>query len=531
MSYALDTVPYAHSRLVETEHGMMLMNNYYSKTHLVPTSMIGLKTPANLGSDILNISTSMTLHTTVRGGFRHHNCGVTKDPYIENRYYIVQNNHHSGVDNTYSYLTYLHETESDVNVIRTVAVQYIDWERIVDIDDIYLYVTAHHLNNRGAYIYKLNKNTGAVTLIFNCTNTRTVPNLIHKDETYLYFIMRVTYSQWYLVRLNKSTGETKSKTINPPSMQYLTPSGGTVEYGWANGDLWLNDCTITHENFYCENGRYYWIMPQRSGAKFDGKGNANNNIIAFYYDSNRPFDDANVVSHKLINIQDNKELTHLGLNAYVLYRTWVIGSYLYYAIYDESNSYTEAISIQGIHKFRIKPGFELEWISVERINADKPILSMVLNSDKTRILVGYNQSFDVLAYNQATGDYELGNKEVTRVRAVGFDSLDRIWYQTTDGAVHVQNSDDPQEVIIRFERSHYTYTGGDIHTYLTFEAKDFSNSAAVGTYVLSLTGNAYFDANGTKEYKFYYSGGILQINLTMHDAKRVTCFAEYIKTW
>lgn len=526
MSNALDCRIENTSKVIETEHHMLLMSNQYTKDTLAPKSCIGMVPWVALGYNILNIKTHMTIGTGYRADWRHHDLGIVKDPYIENRYYILLNNQHANNNNGYPYLCFIHDDGEDVSVIRNVTIQYMTWEKIADIDDTYLYVIARYYSNNHAYMYRINKHTGSIHEFFHTGDRRNVSNLIHKDETYLYFVTRVNWTTWYLTRLNKSTAQVSNKAFSAPTM-YI----GSTSYINTDANIWMSSNCITNENFYCENGKYYWIMPQRSGAKLAGTGNANNNIMAMCYDSNLSFEDANVVTFKPIGIQNNKELTWLECNGYMLYRSWVIGEYLYYAIYDESNGYPAAIPVQGIHKFKINPGFELEWISVQRINIDKQVISMVFNSDRSRILVGYYQSFDILKYNEDTAEYELTNKEVVQVMSAGFDSLDRIWYITTDYGVHVQNIDDPQEVEMHFEHLHYTYEGVDIQTYVTFEAKSFSNEIPMGKYILKLTGNAVFKDNGAKTIEFRYTGGIRKFDFILNGPKRITCSAEFIKEW
>lgn len=534
MSNALDCSIENISKVIETEHHMLLMSNQYSKDTLAPKSIIGMVPQVPLGYNLLNIKTHMTIGTTYRADWRHHDFGIVKDPYIENRYYILLNNRHSNEsnnNNVHSYICFINDDGEDTSVVRNVTVNIITWEKIVDIDDTFLYVVARNNNNSYVYLYRINKYTGDVYAILNRGGARNYSNLIHKDETYLYFITRLTLSTWEFTRFNKSNAEVRNKTISVENQTYIDDnSGATVTV--AVNNLFIHSNCVTNENFYYENGKYYWLMPQKNGAAYSSKGHANDNLVAYCYNSNLSFDNANVITIKRINIQNNNELTWQDGTGCSLYRYWVIGEYLYYAIYNENETqYSIAIPVQGIHKFKIHPGFELEWISVQRINTDKQIISMVFNSDRSRILIGYYQTFDILKYNEETTDYELTNKEIVQVMSAGFDTLDRIWYITTDYSVHVQNVDDPQEVEMHFEYLHYTYEGSNIYSYISFEAKSFSNGIPMGKYILKLSGNAVFKDNQSKTLEFQYSGGVRTFDFIVTGPKRITCSAEFIKEW
>jgi hypothetical protein len=101
----------------------------------------------------------------------------------------------------------------------------------------------------------------------------------------------------------------------------------------------------------------------------------------------------------------------------------------------------------------------------------------------------------------------------------------------SDTSVHVHNLDDPQEVIMKFEHNHYSYEGQDILSYISFEAKSFSNEVPVGKYVLKLQGNAIFKDSGTNTLEIQYSGGIRKIDFYVVGPKTITCYADFIKEW
>lgn len=536
MANSLDMTPKSHAKVVETENAMILMGNYYQKEDLSCVSKQGcIFDNIAVGDNTLNVSKYMNITSTHRYGERDKRLGIVKDPYLPHRYYYNINNHYANVTNTSSYLISAEEDGNDLVVIAKAAVANIDWREILDIDENYLYVSGVHLANGGIYIYRISKNTGATAVIFQLTQTnRAKCNLIRKDETYLYFIVGGVnagnaYGRFYFVRYNKNNFEVKNTLYTPPDVK-----AGNTTYTYNNANVWMQYNNIDIENFYQEGNKYYFCYPQRSGTKLSaGDGNANNNLMIICHDASKSFDDTNnVITFRTTNgIQDNEKLLWATNNGFSCYRFWIVGSYLYYAVYDETNTYPDMCNIQGIHVFKINRGFELEYIDKIQITTRKQIISMVYNSMKNILLIGYMNSFEIYKYNGDTHLYESLNKEIANVVSVGFDAMDRLWYQTSTSGVHVENLDDPQYVTIKFEKIYYTYESIDINTYLTFEAKSFTDKIPEGKYTLTLTGNAYFKENGTQEMVIRYNGGVIKKDIVITGPKRIMCSAVFQKVW
>ena len=249
------------------------------------------------------------------------------------------------------------------------------------------------------------------------------------------------------------------------------------------------------------------------------------------YDSSKSFNESDVITFRTTNgLQDIEQLKWKD-GGYFAYRFWIIDNYLYYAIYDETNSDNDMKNIQGIHVFKINPGFELEYVDKIQITIKKNIISMLYNSTKEILLIGYYNSFEIYLYNHDNHLYEPVNKELTNISSVGFDSMDRLWYQTLSNSVDVENLDDPQYVEIKFEKIYYTYENEDIDTYLTFKAISFTDKVPKGKYTLRLTGNAYFKNNGIKTLFINYTGGTVQLDIVVTGPKRIVCDVEYQKVW
>ena len=534
MSNALNITPKNHATVVETENAMILMGNYYQKENLSCVSKNGcIFNNISVGNNTLNISRYMNISTSYRLGERDKRFGIIKDPYIPNRYYYVINNHHSNINNAYSYMIIADEEENDLVIKAISSNQNIDWREIFDIDENYIYASGVHLANGGIYIYRINKNNGTTAVIFQVTSTnRAKCNLIYKNETYLYFITGGVsngnaWGRFYFTRYNKNNFETLNTLYTPPNL-----TAGTTSYKWDNSNIWMACNNIDIEDFYQEGNKYYWCYPQRPGVKLDtGDGPANNNLMIMCYDSSKSFNESDVITFRTTNGLQDIEGLKWKSEGYHAYRFWIIDNYLYYAIYDEKNSDADMKNIQGIHVFKINPGFELEYIDKIQITTKKNIISMLYDSTKEILLIGYYNSFEIYLYNHDTHLYESVNKEITNISSVGFDSMDRLWYQTLSNSVDVENLDDPQYVEVKFEKIYYTYENKDIDTYLTFKATSFTDKVPKGLYTLRLTGNAHFKDNGIKSLTISYTGGTEKLDIVVTGPKRIVCDIEFQKVW
>ena len=537
MSKALDITPLSnHPLVVETENTIIIMSNVYQKEDLTCVNKEGcLFDNTSVGNNHMNLSRYMNIGTDYRLGERDKRFGIIADPYIPNRFYFMINNHHSNGNNTISYLIFAEENEdNDINILGNVNTANIEWREILDIDENNIYVSGIHLANGGVYVYKISKTTMAITQTIFAVNAtdRAKCNLISKDETYLYFIIggvqsAIVYARFHFTRYNKNNGEVKDTLYTPPDMK-----ASNTAYTWTNRSLWMACHTVDIEDFYEENGKYYWCYPQKSGIKFtNAEGNANNNLMIMCYDSSKAYDESGVITFRTTNDLQNIASLQWKNGAYFAYRFWIIDNYLYYAIYDETNSDTDMKNIQGIHVFKINPGFNLEHITKIQITKSKNIISMIGNSTKQVLLIGYFNSFEIYVYNKETHLYEKVNKEILNIICAGFDSMDRLWYENINHGVFVENLDDPQEVKIKFEKLYYTYENTNIETYISFEATSFTNKIPTGEYILTLSGNAIFKDNHKKQISLNYTGGQVKVNVIINGPKRVTCSTKFKKVW
>ena len=543
MSEALNITPKKHSKVIETENYMVIMGNLYQKEDLSCISKKGcIFNSKESGDNILNLSTYMMLSGTLTNPtYNHSDFGIVSDPYIRNRYYYIIDNRVTNANsdlataNTRNYLIIANEEgDGEVQIVAIAQVTNYIFENIIDIDSNYIYVVARYSdgNNRsGAQLFQINKNTGAnnKSIINNTGAERTNVNLIYKDETYIYVTYTYNNGEDYtygdrgnikLVRFNKSNGETLIKSYTFP------------DYNQGNA---FHHTDI--QDFHKIGSKYY-------GCYIYKPENGQNHLLTICYDSSKGWNETNFTMDYSNGLTDVDELTwanygdsSFGTNAknsfYTTFRSWIHNGYMYLAVYDKRNAENaNVIPYQGLHIFKINSGFRLEHIEKIQFSNTKNIVSLCYNSDKSILLVGYYQSFAIYTYNSDTHGYDSANKEITGVVCAGFDSMDRLWYQTTINGVHSENLDDPQEVEVKFEKPYYTYEGTDISTYITFSAKSYTDKVPVGRYIFTLSGNAVFEATNDNVLTIQYTGDdTIHYPIRITGPKRITVSTVYEKVW
>lgn len=529
MPNALDITPKTHAKLIETENYFVIMGNLYQKEDLSCISRNGsIFNNIAAGYNILNLNNYMMVSGNINPTYRHNDFGIVSDPYKSNRYYYIIDNRYTNsvadltVANTRNWIVITEEAgDGDLNVIKTVSLTNYIFDNIIDIDETSIYVTAHYSadsDKSGIQIFKLNKDTGTNSLtIISYTNTNKInANLIYRDETYFYVLFPYNSNTDYtdgnrgkirLLRYNKSNQEIKTNTYDFPG------SGFTVH----------NNIDI--QDFYKSGNKYYGIYLYKNDDNTD-------HILTACFDASVNFTDTtNVFKLNLSSTLSTENITWDD-NFNVAKRMWIKNNYIYLAIYDESNTITTMITKQGIHVIKINSGFNLQYVGKVEFSNTKNAISLSYDTNKEILIIGYHQSFSIYTYNNTTHMYESVNKEITSVRCAGFDTMDRLWYETLTWGVHCENLDDPQEVTIKFEKPLYTYENHNINTYLTLSAKSYTDKPPVGRYVLTLSGNAYFDSTNDKTLNVNYTGNdTIHYPITITGPKRITCTVVFEKVW
>jgi len=407
------------------------------------------------------------------------------------------------------------------------------------------------------------------------------------------------YSRHTLIKINKSTFAVEQSVITPNNVvtyQSFNNNGNVSEnHAFNSTSVWRRYSNYFIEDFYKYNNQYYYFLPQKgSGNEITLSPSITSSEYNLYDASNywtwesdtcRPSTAwsnyyrlklnpsavfSSIVTHEYLStpVAVSAKYTNtnnndtVGLNkvkqylfpynnanyywtdsVYTIQRHWIIGNYLYVALYNE-NAESNMLSHQGVcvlqiltdAKTAIHSNCRLETrlthIGRTQFSNQKSIISMVYNSNKTILLVGYKNNFEIWKLNTSTHLYANTGLAYSNIRCVGFDKLDRIWYQTLTNGVHYLSLNDPVKVTIKFEKQFYTYIGNDIESYVTFSAVDAFNTSAHGQYVLTLEGNAHFIDTNNKQLNITYNGDdTIHYPIMITGNKTIKCSAKYQKVW
>jgi hypothetical protein len=127
-----------------------------------------------------------------------------------------------------------------------------------------------------------------------------------------------------------------------------------------------------------------------------------------------------------------------------------------------------------------------------------------LNDTRTLLGIFNKDSFEVLAWNDATG-WAVTTTITERVSACGRDSLDRIWYSTNNSAINATYQDLnllsptlPVTVSIVPENTDNQYTGTEIDTYVNVSAYDTAGVRIAASVKLVIDSASVTFADGSK---------------------------------
>ena len=527
---------------VETENNMILLGNAYTKDTLSCINKEGcIFTGANgfaAGKNQLNLSRYMNLQSSgYKADRRDKTFGVISDPYIPNRCYFIINNAYSSVNYSVSYLVFADEmSDGKINIVNIAYGGNVNFTDILDIDEDYIYIAADY-NSAAVMIYSVRKKDAVVeSNIFhgNVSGAARIKcSLLYKDDTFFHLIIGgYSCNRFVYFRYNK-----RDKTIVNQLYCHDNLFAGDTPHSWESDKIMMANNVFRTDNFYKEGTKYYFCLPGKRGLKFKDKdgnaleGNANNNLHSFCVDLSKNPDKENMIEILTENgIQNVEELDYVDLSSNVVH-FWIVGDYLYYALYEESNTNIDMRTYQGIHVIKINPGFKLEYVQKIDITNERNIMSMVTNENKQLLLIGYYQAFEVFKLNNKTHLYERLNKEVSNILCAGFDTMSRIWYETVNYAVHCVNVDDPYSVTVEFEYKYYAYENQDIESYVTLQADSFTDIVPAGEYILTLDGNVYFKENSKKEITVKYIGGVVKVPIIVTGSQKLTCSVRFKKVW
>jgi len=534
------TVP----KLIETNNFMIINGTLYQKSNLS-----SMKKAFSFGSDlannVLHISRSMYLMDNARRDNRARFKGIKEDIYIENRSYIIVNNQYANVNNTLSYIIALQETDNDVEIINILtSPNNVMYYEIVSITDTYLFVSAREIQDGAgnpAYLSCIKKsdfsivkniivtgNSIPTSNTTHCIGCRGYIVPIYENQNYLW-CMENGYSSSPLSGYN-DTGSNNFALfkLNKSSLEVETKEIMITDYKNTKGNVYKD---YIHNFYQIGNNIYFFMYKAKSRGDHP---NADVGILGYYkckIDLTKQLNDA--FSKQQITNFTNQ----IGYICYTYKQTgyFIKDNYVFYYIADETNGQTNIWNYQGLHKFEISNDFDLTYIKRFDPMPTTRIISILFNEDYSIIIIGYYQSFDILIYEEETHDYVKVGKTFTGIKSVGLDSLNRLWYETISGEIHTENFDDPQDVVVEFEKPYYSYLSGELETYVTFKARSATGVVPTGRYILRITtGNAYFKETGTNELVINYEsmsqdGDHYPLMIT--GPKRIVCNVSFEKVW
>lgn len=561
-----------HPKVIETGLGFIIMGQYYTKSNLDPVTLEGYSIQG--GDNILNLHNTVFLADNAREGLRDRMFKITKDTFIEDRYYFMVNGHYSDVNSTTPYLCISEEKDEQITILASVSAENREWYQIVDQDGDYIYVTWKDLSGHICGMSRIDKETFEETEIFNQTSTtRAVPDFMFKDDVYIYISVRLVNATIALFRYNKSEQTYLTKTKNAAqdvAFYSVSPAvqGGTAYRNYitpiTNEKLFPQNCIIRHDDCYIDGLTRSIVIPQRYNDKMflsNGMRDTNstgleseeytNNTFNWVWSSGNTWTVNTTASNRnhgsfILNtataFENNNFYYALGSNYrkpeftrltheanYNTYRYWIIdNTHLCLMMYEESNTKAGHITYQGLLVCTIQNTTNLTITKLDRITTAKEIVTMCYTTDKKTLIIGFKNEF--LLYKWNGTQYVTTGITVTDVVSAGFDELDRLWYQKSDGSVHVVNMTDPHTVTTTFEKAYYMYSGTNIPTYITFSAKDFLGNTANGVYELELIGDAVFEETNTKIYKFEFTENECQINIIIKGSKAITCKTTFVSS-
>lgn len=504
----------ARPKVIETAYGFLLNTQYYTKDTLSP---IPFETLNILGTQYcLSISKQLYLQA-YSWNSKNNEFGIIKDNKYPNRYYIkIFNGYVSGTRQEFLVALEENENNGTISILGNTNAGDVQLLECVDQDDNYLYITLRA--NLAYYLYRYNKSTFAFENVYSATAKYNyiIPKLIHSNETYIYLTWY--YNQnIYFQQYNKLTKTTVTTCINRGQISSVTNYYVTLE---ANDVIDLG------------NGIY--------GVYYVNIENQEQPIDLYTIDITKTFTstyfDTCDIQHVNItwNSEKDKIYYNTSLTSVLLhYKTFIIQSdilkYLNVVVYDENYENIGYTAIQGIYTFRIDSETNLTFTGYSPIDESKQIGGILFDKTKHHAVLAKNTSFQVIKFNAIVEKYVATGVEINQCYSVGFDDLQRMWYEKTDTSVHMVNLEDAQSVQITFEKPFYEYEGKSISTFINFSALNYLNENFTGTFELIMKGSAVFTENNNSIIRFTYTGsGNHQIPITITGPNPITIYPKFI---
>ena len=537
------TVP----KLIETNNFMIINGNLYNKGNLAPANKKIFSFGSDLGNNILHISRSMHLMDDARKDNRASFKDIKEDKYIENRSYIILNNQYANVNGINSYILSLTETDEDVSILNSFTINNLIFQEILSITENYIILSAKTLTayyghplGCASRIICLNKSNLSLVKEFQPaeqyrlhTDNADKGNVfkLYEDNGFLYRAIGGQSEQVTGYGLQLGDRITVCK-LRKSSLEYELLFIDNMN-NW--GDTPIANVDTINDIYKIDSKLYFF---KRRICINDSMPSNHTGIYKIVIDTSKP----------LGTSLSNTQIIDLSLNSTsgwknILFRDrictqsgyFIKDNNIFYYSTDETNSSSNILNYQGIHKIEIAESFDLTYIKRINPSTSNRIISILFDENYETIIIGYWQSFDILVYNDVTQEYQKRGNTYTGIKNVGLDALNRLWYETIPGEIHTENFDDPQEIEVKFEKPYYSYGKTPIHTYLTFKAKSATGAIPSGRYTLTITSNnAYFEETGDNILYIEYnnvSQDDIHYPVVITAARRVVCSISFEKAW
>lgn len=512
LSSKLSFTAAARPKVIETAKGMLLNNFYYDKNILSPIPYEALdKTSSRY---ILNIHKNLYLRD-YSWNEASNTLGIIQDSKNKNRYYFkLQNGYIEGTRQ--EFLICIEEQNNVIIQLASTNIGDLQLIELVDQDDDFLYFTVK--GNKICYLYRYDKKTFAFTAIHTTSAySYTYPTMhkIYSNDTYIFLLAQLDTSLC-VYQYNKI-----SKTL-----------------------LYGASLAITTNSRYCNNrfNNAIHVRDNCYGAYIFEANNLEQPIKLYSYNTdiivatNNAATTAHLLEDVTINWNntDITKVTKLPVNSLHNYYSISIieinnKKYLNLFVYNQNYENIAHTNAQGIYTFLIESTYELTFKGFTSCDASTQFGGYIESEDKRHIILAKQNAFQMMKFDINIERYVDVNVNITDCVSVGFDELQRIWYERTDTSVHIINLSDAQSVQIKFEKNYYEYSGTTISTYIEFSALNYLNEDMEGTFHLLMTGSAVFTENNTSELTFYYNGtGKQQIAINITGANPITIYPKYV---
>lgn len=464
-------------RVVETPLGYIINGIYYDKKTMTPKAMQTF--PIQGHGQYLSMNQNLIgwqtyIHLESMGNT------IVNDRYDSTISYLFTTSSAEGKT-----IVKIRENNGTINILNKITFtdlgNYVFYNMIksyVGQDEDYIYVLTsgrydayndHYYNDS---LCKINKENLSLSAIHSENNSWYTP--IKETNEYIYYGIIRSNGIHYIYRYHKIT----NRTEKIPILERASDNAYSASYS----NLLLNS----------DSDFYTYSIFQDSESK-------NIKIVRYHFDTTKN-DLKDICTEKTYAIEDKEGLmatiikkSDLNIHYESFITTIDNKSYLNIAIYERNANITGNFIYYGIHTFEI-----------DTITKDVTYKNFLNINDYFKGFLGVrNNTFLVgMSSNQSYFlSFEKDKFVITNVLAnqpkyIGADLAENIWIVNGLNEVEMYSSYVPLHVNIEYEFENYDYEGKNINTYITVEAKNYSDLNISSKLKFTIEGNAVFSSNG-----------------------------------